>query len=193
MAVATVLDPRFKLHMLQALFTNIYGAEGADSKVREIRSLMYKLVKEYQQSPEDVCTSVVSNASVQNSGVGEDEVFNIFDQYMSSQPARSSCHVRTELDLYLEEPTVNRTQDLDIVNWWKYGGIKYPTLQRIARDIMAIPVTSVASESVFSTGGRIISPHRSRLAPKIVEALMSMQAWSRADMLGKWPKYFCLF
>lgn len=184
MAVATVLDPRFKLHMLQALFTNIYGAEGADVKIREIRSLMYNLVKEYQQSPEDVCTSAVSSTSIQNSGIGEDEVFNIFDQHMSSQPANSSSHVRTELDLYLEEPTVNRTQDLDIVNWWKYGGIKYPTLQRIASDLMAIPVTSVASESVFSTGGRIISPHRSRLAPKVVEALMSMQAWSRAEMLG---------
>jgi hypothetical protein len=53
-----------------------------------------------------------------------------------------------------------------------------------ARDIMAIPVTTVASESVFSTGGRVISPHRSRLAPKIVEGLMCMKAWSCADMLG---------
>jgi hypothetical protein len=50
---------------------------------------------------------------------------------------------------------------------------------------MAIPVSSVSSESVFSTSGRIISPHRSRLAPRIVEALMSMQAWSRADILDK--------
>jgi hypothetical protein len=82
------------------------------------------------------------------------------------------------------------TQELDIIHWWQYAGVKYPTLRRIARDIMAIPVTtvaseSVASESVFSTGGRIISPHRSRLAPKTVEGLMCMQAWARADMLGE--------
>lgn len=31
---------------------------------------------------------------------------------------------------------------------------------------------------------RLISPHRSRLATKISEALMCMQSWSRADMLG---------
>jgi hypothetical protein len=49
---------------------------------------------------------------------------------------------------------------------------------------MAIPITTVASESVFCTGGRVISSHRSRLAPKTVERLMCMQAWSRADMLG---------
>jgi len=50
--------------------------------------------------------------------------------------------------------------------------------EKIARDVLAIPVTTVASESVFSTSGRIISPHRSRLAPSMVEALMCMQAWS---------------
>jgi hypothetical protein len=55
----------------------------------------------------------------------------------------------------------------------------------IARDVMAIPVSWVSSEYIFSTSGRIISPHRSRLAPKIVEALMSMQTCSCADILGK--------
>ena len=48
---------------------------------------------------------------------GEDEVFDIFDQYMSSQPAVSSMFVHTELDMYLEEPTLPRTPDFDIINW----------------------------------------------------------------------------
>ena len=103
---------------------------------------------------------------------------------MSSQPVVASSHVRTELDLYLDKPTLPRTQELDIINWWKYRGIKYPTLQSIARDILPIPVATVASESAFSTSGRVISPHRSSLTPKMIEALMCMQAWSRADMLG---------
>jgi len=92
--------------------------------------------------------------------------------------------LRTELELYLDEPTLPRTQELDIIHWWQYAGVKYPTLRKIAQDIMPIPVTTVASESVFSTGGRVISPHRSKLAPKTVEGLMCIQAWSRADMLG---------
>jgi hypothetical protein len=68
--------------------------------------------------------------------------------------------------------------------WWKFGGIKYPTLQRMAHDILPIPVTTVASESAFSTSGRVLSSHRCSLAPNMAEALMCMQAWSRADMLG---------
>jgi hypothetical protein len=103
----------------------------------------------------------------------------------------TSTYVRTELDLYLEEPLLPRTQDLDIIQWWQIAGLKYRTLRKIARDVLAIPVTSVASESAFSTSGRIISPHHSRLAPSMIEALMCMQAWSHNDMLGKFD--FCKY
>ncbi|KAJ4722279.1 Peroxidase [Melia azedarach] len=51
----------------------------------------------------------------------------------------------------------------------------------IARDILAIPVSTVASESAFSTAGRVVSPHRNRLHPNTVEALMCSQSWLRND------------
>jgi hypothetical protein len=178
LAVADVLDPRFKLQMLRAFFTSVFGVDQATVEVERVRNLLYKLVLDYQHAAKDVATSNGANnnaTAVPTSG--DDDKFSIFDQYMSSQPANASSHMRTELDLYLGEPLLPRTQEIDIINWWKYGGIKYPTLQSIARDILPIPVTTVASESTFSTSGRVISPHRSRLASKMIEALMCMQAW----------------
>lgn len=59
-------------------------------------------------------------------------------------------------------------------------------MQKLARDILPIPITYVASECAFSTSGRVLNVHRSRLTPNVVEALMCMQAWSRADLLGGW-------
>ena len=47
----------------------------------------------------------------------------------------------------------------------------------IVRDIYAIPVSTVASESTFSTCGRMVSKHRSRLHPDTLEALMCAQSW----------------
>ncbi|KAL2899203.1 putative AC9 transposase [Bienertia sinuspersici] len=38
-----------------------------------------------------------------------------------------------------------------------------------------IPISTVASESSFSTGDRIIGPHCSRLRPETIEALMCLQ------------------
>ncbi|KAF1898872.1 hypothetical protein Lal_00018993 [Lupinus albus] len=43
------------------------------------------------------------------------------------------------------------------------NGIVYPTLQAIAKDLLAIHISTVASESTFSTSGRILSPHRRNL------------------------------
>ncbi|XP_025878851.1 zinc finger BED domain-containing protein RICESLEEPER 2-like [Oryza sativa Japonica Group] len=187
LAIASVLDPRYKLHMLNAMFIQIYGEEVALRKVNAVKEDLYKLVLQYQNHVEEgVGTSdgVNASSSVAPPG-GFDLVDDIFDQYMSGQTVASSSQIRTELDLYLEEKPLPRTQDFDIINWWKFGGIRYPTLRQIARDILAIPITTVASESAFSTGGRVITPNRNQLKPDLVEALMCVQAWGRADMLAE--------
>ncbi|CAI8588100.1 unnamed protein product [Vicia faba] len=57
------------------------------------------------------------------------------------------------------------------------NGIKYPTLQVIAKDILAIPISTVASESAFSTSSHILSPHRSRLHWTTLEVLMCARSW----------------
>ncbi|CAN1142099.1 Putative AC9 transposase [Linum perenne] len=44
----------------------------------------------------------------------------------------------------------------------------------IARDALVVPVTTVASESAFSSSGRLVSPRCSRLRSDTVEALMCM-------------------
>ncbi|RVW61969.1 putative AC transposase [Vitis vinifera] len=54
----------------------------------------------------------------------------------------------------------------------------------IVRDIYAIPVSTVASESAFSTGGRRYQKHRSRLHPDTLEALMCAQSWLWKEMEG---------
>ena len=47
----------------------------------------------------------------------------------------------------------------------------------IVHDIYAILVSTVASKSAFSTGGRVVSKHRSRLHSNTLEALMCAQSW----------------
>ncbi|KAL5122561.1 putative AC transposase [Glycine soja] len=95
----------------------------------------------------------------------------VFQIYYKEKRARSS-YVKSELDHYLEEEVLSRAIDFDILMWWKFNGVKYPTLQAIAKDILVIPTFTVALESTFSIGGQILSPHRSRLQWTTLEALM---------------------
>ena len=83
---------------------------------------------------------------------------------------------KTQLELYLDEPRVGRNAKLDILAFWKGNEFRYPKLAAMARDVLSIPVSTVASKSTFSTfsvGGRVIDQFRSVLKPDVVEALVS--------------------
>ncbi|CAN1300096.1 Putative AC9 transposase [Linum perenne] len=88
---------------------------------------------------------------------------------------------RAELDKYLDdahEGAEDVTREFDILTWWKVvGAYKYPIMYEIAKDILAIPVSSVASESAFSNGGRVMDDFTSSLLPEIVEALICLKDW----------------
>ena len=99
---------------------------------------------------------------------------------------------RNELDHYLEEDVLPDNSQFDILLWWKLNGVKYPVLQTIARDILAIPVSTVASESAFSSSGRLVSPHRNRLHPTMIEALMCAKSWLWSEVKKHDGKFISL-
>ncbi|CAN0928720.1 Putative AC transposase [Linum grandiflorum] len=101
---------------------------------------------------------------------------------------RYKLDIIAELDNYLNEDILPRQPDFDILMWWKVNGPKYPILQNVAKDILALLVTSVASESAFSSGGRLLDPHRSRLHESTVEALMCTRSWLQSN--GKYCHNF---
>ncbi|XP_027088572.2 zinc finger BED domain-containing protein DAYSLEEPER-like [Coffea arabica] len=94
-----------------------------------------------------------------------------FDVYQSQQGANGN---KSELKLYLEERLVDRKQqpDLNVLTYWKESRIRYPELSLMARDILSIHITTVASESAFSHGGRILGKLRTSMLPDNVEALL---------------------
>nr|KAJ0215066.1 hypothetical protein LSAT_V11C300141650 [Lactuca sativa] len=106
-----------------------------------------------------------------------DENLSAWDKYVKAKNRVPQSVLKTEFDHYLEEGIEPESQEFDILMWWKLRATKYPILQAIAKDILAIPVSIVASESTFSTSGRLISPHRSRLKPNTIEVLMCAQSW----------------
>ena len=68
-------------------------------------------------------------------------------------------------------------ENFDILMWWKINSSRYRVFSQIARDVLAILVSTVASESAFSTGGRVLDSLCSSLSPNTVEALICTQNW----------------
>lgn len=110
-----------------------------------------------------------------------DEMESDFESFMQ---AETNMVVKSELEMYWSESIEsNEKKDEDgkpefnVLGSWKDKCSKYPILSQMARDILAIPVSTVASESAFRMGGRILDPYRTSLSPKVAEALICAQNW----------------
>ncbi|CAN1336549.1 Zinc finger BED domain-containing protein RICESLEEPER 2, partial [Linum perenne] len=174
LSVAAVLDPRYKMALLNFYYPLVFGVD-ANMELEKVHKLMSDMVKDYKGKSDSNNASIGSSvgSSLGQAGVGR---MLEYDQFVNRLLAESSGG-KNELDSYLEDNVLRRSDDFDILNWWKANSTKYPTLALIARDILAIPVSTVASESAFSAGGRLISTQRSRLHIKTVETLMCTQSW----------------
>jgi hypothetical protein len=80
---------------------------------------------------------------------------------LNNSSSSYSRGIRTELDKYLAEECEDEVKVFDILAWWKGQSSRFPILSRLARDVLAIPISIVASESAFSTSGRCWGPSAS--------------------------------
>ncbi|CAI0406533.1 unnamed protein product [Linum tenue] len=103
-------------------------------------------------------------------------------EYMKQMQKERGVVNNTELDRYLKEGVEKSTDaKFNVLGWWKVNNHRFPTLSRMARDVLAVPVSTVSSEAAFSTGGRVLNDFRSSLTPRIVEALICTQDWLWAE------------
>ena len=84
----------------------------------------------------------------------------------------------TEVMKYLDSPLVPLTSG-DPLSWWKANADEFPTLARMARDILSIPLTSVSVERIFSSAKDVIPYRRNRLSAKMIEQLLIAKSWHK--------------
>ncbi|XP_023909364.1 zinc finger BED domain-containing protein RICESLEEPER 2 [Quercus suber] len=178
LSFAVILDPRYKLQCVEFCYGKLYKQE-AISMAANLRDKLYDIFEEYKNSTSDICNMVAVTSS--SGGVrghyDRNDDFSGFETF-TSQLIRSDSS-RSQLDLYLEETLLNHRfhEDLDVMGYWKSHSHCFRELSLMARDILSIPITTVASESAFSIGGRIFDKFRSSLLPQTTEALLCARDW----------------
>ncbi|KAL2340458.1 hypothetical protein Fmac_008398 [Flemingia macrophylla] len=182
LALAVVMDPRFKMKLVEFSFTKIYG-DDAHLYIKTVDDGIHELFHEYVALPLPLTPAYAEDGSAgchskmeESSGVTvlTDNGLTDFDAYIKET---TSQQTKSELDQYLEESLLPRVPDFDVLGWWKLNKLKYPTLSKMARDILSVPVSTVAPDSVFYSKSKEMDRYRSSLRPETVEALICAKDW----------------
>ncbi|KAL5856918.1 hypothetical protein ACOSQ3_004376 [Xanthoceras sorbifolium] len=185
--IALVLVPRYKLNYVKFCFGDMFDDKKTKEMTCDIRLLLIQLYKCYKGVENilssDQTSSSISLANVDVEKANENSNFRLerLKKFKQLKEKKDFVDLKNEVERYLMDfDEYLDDENFDVLNWWKVNSSKYKILSQIARDIFVIPVSTVASESAFSTGGRILDSFRSSLTPKMVEILICLQNWLRA-------------
>ncbi|XP_015958286.1 zinc finger BED domain-containing protein RICESLEEPER 1-like [Arachis duranensis] len=166
LAFGAILDPRLKISTLELMYEEI-DTETAKRKVEQVKKKLYKLFKKYDKnSPPTVEAQepIIQSSSMTHTPESANKKrLAIVGKLMKRNHQAEVSSGKNPLDTYLEEPLLSKDcfEDLDVLEWWKLYESRYPKLSIMARDLLSIPITTVASESAFSIGAHVINKYRS--------------------------------
>jgi len=172
--VANVLDPRLKLKYVK-IFGELYDYDKVQLLTKKVKDNLVSLYEFYLKADE----VVDDNRHKQDVNDAIDDIkidVNTLAQFKRHLQEEDSVENRNEIERYLIDGFGDPNDDkLDILGWWKINASKYKILSKVTQHVLAIPISTVASESAFSTGGRILDQFRSSLSPTTVQALICCQ------------------
>uniref|UniRef100_A0A7N2MT18 BED-type domain-containing protein n=1 Tax=Quercus lobata TaxID=97700 RepID=A0A7N2MT18_QUELO len=158
-AIVAVFDPRTKLDFVEDFEDT--------SEHRITLGYMFDLYAENLTSQRSSSSFINNDNSSSSDG---DDPCNILDYWKKSK------RQRTELEKYLQGP-LQPDEEFDILGWWHTKSQDSPTLWTMARDILAIPMSTSTSNSAFCIETMTLDPIFNDLDPDIIEALFCGKDW----------------
>ena len=203
--VAFVFDPRYKLTGLQDLLESYFPLLGleeddplcdVDAIVLKVRRTLEELFNHYSSleggNDDAPLPPAPSSSARKGKSIFASAIFCSKRARTSGSGGSSMSSSGSELDKYLTTFHEFSQDDLDdeeynVLQWWSKPDRQgtYRILSKIARQILAVPASTVAIEQTFSQGGQILDPKRSNLMPETLEALVCVNDWKRAEMLAQ--------
>ncbi|KAF5374133.1 hypothetical protein D9615_008888 [Tricholomella constricta] len=144
---------------------------------------LYQMAKYWKTRPKQASPRNTEATNTSSSSTNQDSFLSEFDRHRLTLLSMDCDEEwQAELRRYLKDVPADVTRDTDIIAWWSEHAKIYPTLARIALDILPSQASSVPCERVFSQSKLTATDRRSRLGPAIFEQLQILKAFWNDDL-----------
>ena len=180
--IAAIMDPRLKQEgvkkVLLTYHANMLYEIDIESYMNNVNILLQEMFNIYSinfssLSSSYSCIGSSSSSRTSNSYLEE------YENFLGATD--NSSLINNELSSYLFTPLLANIPNFDILEWWKAQKAQYPILSLMSCDILTPPMSSVASESAFSLGDRILDDKRLSMSHKNLEMAVCLKDWYDAE------------
>ncbi|PWA55622.1 hypothetical protein CTI12_AA426370 [Artemisia annua] len=152
--IASVFDPRTKFTHLKVTICNLYGDDDGRKIVASCRSVLYELFDEYKRIHFDQHVSNISSSSDHGMSITSDDAKSELDRYLTEDIEDDKEYFQSE--------------DFSVLDWWKKRSKTFPILSLVARDILAMPISTVALEKHIQELDKYVDDMRETLSESSV-------------------------
>nr|XP_027094075.1 zinc finger BED domain-containing protein RICESLEEPER 2-like [Coffea arabica] len=171
--LALILDPRYKLEILESLPSELHLTPEMGEIAREAA---FTLFDEYKR----LYVPEKSSSSEKEPESGARSFPSDFKKYLIQKRREEALAAfadgKSDLERYLDEPTEQDWDYFDVLGWWKGNNHRFPILSNMAHDLLVVPVSRAALESKFSRAGYIRDSFSGK-GSKMLQVLLSTKSW----------------
>jgi hypothetical protein len=178
-AAAIVLDPTWKWgHFEDAWIDKPLWIQKAKNKVQQLWINDYKNTITTTSSASTTTAMEPPPKRLKSS-------FNDYRNRPRPQPVQTYT-IEDEYDRYLGQNLVIPTQRFNPLEWWldPHREVEFPSLRRMAIDILSIPSMAASNERIFSHCKDTMSYKRCSMDPYLLEAIECLRSWNNSGLLG---------
>ncbi|KAK3133241.1 hypothetical protein QOZ80_6AG0534160 [Eleusine coracana subsp. coracana] len=160
-----VMDPEYSLKGIKPHVRD----KSKDDYIHKVRDTFLSLFNEYSDQVDDPNCS--SGSETSNGTVLDEDTLS---KYYHDSKNQICERPMTELCQYLQEqhPRTMRPKP-SVLQWWKEHSLTYPTIARMARDILALPCSTDCNIAIRTAGVAMCEPASERH----IEMLVCTQDW----------------
>jgi hAT family C-terminal dimerisation region len=165
---AMILNPRCKLEIFkEGTWSDIEPAVYVDN-------CRQRFERDYHQhTPAEVPTTAAPKRTIEQVENDNDEDAE-FRQLLRARRTANPDDLSTDFDRYISIP--NDPDIKSCLGYWRVNHGSFPSLAKMARDVLAVPVSGCSVERLFSVSGRVASWQRARLHDTTISDLMVYKA-----------------
>ncbi|XP_058758057.1 zinc finger BED domain-containing protein RICESLEEPER 1-like [Vicia villosa] len=182
--IGAVLDPRYKMIFIKWVYPLYLNPTQATAYEQELATNLKSIFQMYQDTYGTNDENVLVSETLEvgsSSGLGR----RSFEMFLETIVGNTNS--KYDLEIYLEKSPLKdppKTK-FDVLTWWMGNEAKYPVLSKLAKDILTVPVATVASEATFNVGKRAIDPKRSYMKTKTIEMVLCGGDWVKEKYVIK--------